>query len=615
MAEEQEPVIGIDLGTTNSVVATVVGGSVAVIKNRAGSNLTPSVVALAKSGKTLVGAMAKRQAITNPTDTVYASKRLIGRKFSSAQVQAALKVLPYAVTAGEHDDVRVQLGDKALSLPELGAMVLKELKADAEAHFGKPVKKAVITVPAYFNDGQRQATKDAGRIAGLQVLRIINEPTAAALAYGFGKSINGKIAVFDLGGGTFDVSVLEVGNGVFDVIATGGDTYLGGEDFDNRIIDWLTAEFQAEHRIDLRVDRMALQRLKDAAEKAKIELSTLKESQINLPFISTPQGNQGAALHLQRMLSRDKLEQLCANLIERTVAICNQVLTEAKVRPADLKEMVLVGGMTRMPKVVESVKGYFRRDPCKGVHPEEVVAVGAAVQGASLTSDDGQGVLLLDVTPQSLGVAIAGGYVRKLIPKNTTVPTSVTEVFNTSRDGQTTVKIMVLQGESEVAHQNELLGEFILTGLRQAQRGVVEVDVTFDINSEGIVSVSARDKETGQQQSIQVTASGGLTDDELKRILEEQADQMLESKSSDELKVKRGQLEEVLREAMAALPKVQKATQGTDFGSEAVAKGKRAIDAAQIALAGGTLAQVSSSLDALTRTMHVFQGVLQRLEG
>ncbi|MEW5737413.1 MAG: molecular chaperone DnaK [Myxococcota bacterium] len=608
---EREPVIGIDLGTTNSVVATVQGTQPVVIRSRSGSNLTPSVVAVSKAGKMLVGPIAKRQAITNPTDTVYAAKRLIGRKFSSVQTQEALKVLPYRVHAGEHDDIRIKLGEREYSLPEISALVLRELKADAEAFFGKPVKKAVVTVPAYFNDGQRQATKDAGRIAGLDVLRIINEPTAAALAYGFGKTINGKIAVFDLGGGTFDISVLEVGNGVFDVIATGGDTYLGGEDFDNKVIDWLVADFKKEHNVDLRADRMALQRLKDAAEKAKIELSTARETQINLPFISTPQGG-GAALHLQKTLTREQLEEMCGALVRKTITICEQVLAEAKVKPIDLKEMVLVGGMTRMPAVQAAVKEYFRRDPSKGVHPDEVVALGAAVQAEALTGA-GADVVLLDVTPQSLGVAIAGGYVRRLIPRNTTVPTSVTEVFNTSKDNQNTVKIMVLQGEAEAAHQNELLGEFILTGLREAKRGEVEIDVTFDINSEGIVSVSARDRETGQQQSIQVTASGGLTEDELKKILDEQADMLLEAKSEEETKKKLAELKALAKEVTELIPQLREATKGSEFGQDAISKANRALEQATRASEAADLARVTESIDTLTRTISLFKGVLQRI--
>ena len=608
---EREPVIGIDLGTTNSVVATVQSGAPVVIRGRSGSNLMPSVIALARSGKLLVGQIAKRQAITNPTDTVYASKRLIGRKFSSPQMQEALKGLPYVIEPGEHDDIKVKLGDKQYSLPELSGLVLRELKLDAEAHFGRTVKKAIITVPAYFNDGQRQATKDAGRIAGLEVLRIINEPTAAALAYGFGKNINGKIAVFDLGGGTFDISVMEIGNGVFDVIATGGDTFLGGEDFDNAVIEWLAADFQKEHGITLKKDRMALQRLKDAAEKAKIELSTARETQVNLPFISTPSGG-GSALHLQKTLTRDKLEELTAKLVERTIHLCEQVLTEAKVKPVDLREMILVGGMTRMPRVQESVKAYFRRDPCKGVHPEEVVALGAAVQAEALTNEASD-VVLLDVTPQSLGVAIAGGYVRRLIPKNTTVPTSVTEVFNTSRDNQTTVKIMVLQGESDVAHQNELLGEFILTGLRLAKRGEVEIDVIFEINSEGLVSVAARDRETGQQQSIQVTASGGLTQEELKKILEDQADLMLEARVEEEVKTKRLELKSLMNEVGELMPQLQQATQGSEFGQDALGKAMKALEQARLAGESPELKKVTDSIDTLTRTVSLFRGVLQRI--
>ncbi len=608
---DKDPIIGIDLGTTNSVVATVQNHQPLVIKNRAGSNLTPSIVAVSKVGKRLVGELAKRQGVTNPTQTVYAAKRLIGRKFSSQQVQNALKILSYEVVCGEHDDIRIRLGGNDVSLPEISAYILRELKADADAYFGVNVTKAVITVPAYFNDAQRQATKDAGKIAGLDVLRIINEPTAAALAYGFNKSINGKIAVFDLGGGTFDISVLEVGNGVFDVMATGGDTYLGGEDFDNRIIEWLVFGFAKENGIDLRKDRMALQRLKLEAEKAKIELSSAKEAQISLPFICTPPGG-GNALHLQKALSREKLDELCKDLVEKAIAICDQVLGEARVRPTDLKEMILVGGMTRMPAVQDAVKKYFRRDPCKGVHPDEVVALGAAVQGSSLMAEEAQ-VLLLDVTPQSLGVAIAGGYVRTLIPKNTTVPTSTTEAFNTSRDNQTTVKIMVLQGESDLAHENELLGEFILTGLREAKRGEVEIEVNFEINSEGIVSVSARDKETGQQQSITVTASGGLTEEELKKIMEEQGDYLLEAKVSDELKAKRTELEGLIREATDLLPRVQKATEGSEFGVDAVAKGIKTLETARRTLENGSLSAVAESAEALSRTINLFRGVMQRI--
>jgi molecular chaperone DnaK len=607
---DHEPVIGIDLGTTNSVVAIVQGGQPQVIKNRTGQALTPSMVAVTAGGKRLVGHLAKRQAITNPENTVYASKRLIGRKYSSAQIQKAREVLPYHLVCGEHDDVRVQLGDRPVSLPEVSAAVLQELRKDAEALLGRTVTKAVVTVPAYFNDGQRQATKDAGRIAGLDVLRIINEPTAAALAYGFARNVNGKIAVFDLGGGTLDVSVLDVSKGVFEVVATGGDTYLGGEDFDNRIIEWLVMAFAKEHGVDLRKDRMALQRLKDAAERAKMELSTVQETAINLPFLYTPSGGT-SALHLQASLSRAKLEELTRDLAERTVQIAEQVLSEAKVKASELKEIILVGGMTRMPMVQALVQRHFK-EPSKGVHPEEVVALGAAIQADALLRPDSQ-VLLLDVTPQSLGVAIAGGYTRRLIGKNTTVPTSVTETFHTSRDGQTTVKIMVLQGESDIAHQNELLGEFILSGLRLAPRGEVEIEVAFDINAEGIVSVSARDRETGVQQSIIVTASGGLTDTELKEILEDQEDFMIEAHTSSEVVFKRTALEAAAKEVEALMPQVRQLAGGSDFGQDALRKAEGILVSSRGALKSEDIILLADWIDQLEKTRTLFVGVLERL--
>jgi len=607
---DRDAVIGIDLGTTNSVVATVQGDQPMVIRNRTGQNLTPSVVAISKNGKQLVGQLAKRQAITNPEGTVYATKRLIGRKFSSEQVTEALKVLSYPVVCGEHDDIRVRLGDKDISLPEISAKVLGELKLDAEDFFGQSVTKAVITVPAYFNDGQRQATKDAGKIAGLEVLRILNEPTAAALAYGFGKNINGRIAIFDLGGGTFDISVLEVSKGVFEVIATGGDSYLGGEDFDHRILEWLVFGFAKEHGADLRKDRMALQRLKDGAEKAKIELSEIKSATINLPFICTPPGG-GTALHLQRTLTREKLEELTADLCERTLSITTQVLEEAKVKPSDLKEVILVGGMTRMPRIAEEVKKFFRREPCKGVHPEEVVALGAAVQAHALTSTQAP-VLLLDVTPHSLGVAIAGGYARRLISKNTTVPTSCTEVFTTSKDNQTTVKIMVLQGESEIAHENELLGEFCLTNLRAALRGQLQVDVTFDINSEGIVSVSAKDQETGQEASITITPSGGLTEDELQDIMAEQEDLIAETTESEDTAAKKSELSELVVQVEELFPQIKEVLTDSVFGTDALKRVEKTLNTARKALGAKRAATVSHSIDQLTRTLQMFKTLQER---
>ncbi len=608
---DQEPVIGIDLGTTNSVVATVQQGQPVVILNRAGSNLTPSVVAIAQTGKRLVGQIARRQAITNAENTAFAVKRLIGRKFSSEQVQEARKTLAYELFDGGHDDVRVRLSGTGFTVPELSAMVLTELKADAEAFFGRPVQRAVITVPAYFNDGQRQATKDAGKIAGLEVLRIINEPTSAALAYGLGRSVQGKVAVFDLGGGTFDISILQMSGDVFEVLATGGDTFLGGEDFDRRVIEWLVFNFAREHDVDLRTDKMALQRLKEAAEKVKCELSAAKEAQINLPFLFSPKAG-GTALHLTRSLTREKLEELTADLVERCLATTRETLEDAGLRPSDVREVLLVGGMTRMPKVQEAVKKFFGREPSRGVHPDEVVALGAAVQAHALVEETSN-VVLLDVTPHSLGVAVAGGYARPLIAKNTTVPTSATQIFNTSKDHQTTVKSMVLQGASELAGETELLGEFVLSGLRSAPRGEVEIEVTFDISADGIVSVSARDKLTGQQQSITVTASGGLTREELNRILDEQRDYLLEAQSEEEAARKRNDIQTMLEALEGLLPRATVLVAGSDFGKDAIAKAERTIVRARTALSGTDLATLSQVHDDLSRALNMFQGLVAKL--
>src|ERR1043165_6292729 len=519
-----DKVIGIDLGTTNSCVAIVEDGTPSVIPNRGGYKTKPSMVAIAENGKRLVGHIAKRQAITNAENTVYAAKRLIGRKWGSAAVRSSLEIMPYRIVEGPHDDVRIMLRDQVFSVPEVAAYILQEMKLISEEYLGEEVKKAVITVPAYFNDGQRQATKDAGRIAGLDVIRIINEPTSAALAYGFGKNIERKVAVFDLGGGTFDISVLEIGNGVFEVISTAGDTFLGGEDFDKRIIDWLVFGFAKEHKIDLRKDKMALQRLKDVAEKAKCELSSVRETEINLPFIISTGRNE--ALHLQTMLTRAKLQELTSDLVDRTVEICARTL----------EEVILGGGMTRMPRVQQAVAEFFGLEPSKGVHPDEVVALGAAIQGAALVADDERSgdILLLDVTPHSLGIMIVGGYFHKLIEQNTTVPTSESHVFTTVKDNQTSVKILVLQGESDRAEENELLGGFVLPGLRRAQRGEVEIEVTFHISADGIVSVKAGDLETGLEQAITVTGGSGLTEDEIKKMVEANKDYMVEVRSGQE---------------------------------------------------------------------------------
>ncbi len=467
-----EKVIGIDLGTFNSCVAVLENQTPVVIANRGGYKVTPSMVAITEAGKRLVGHIAKRQAVTNAENTVYAAKRLIGRKFDSPQVKNSMATCPYKIVEGPHNDCRIQLRDKVYSVPEISAMVLQEMKMIAEDYLGHEVQKAVVTVPAYFNDGQRQATKDAGAIAGLDVIRIINEPTAAALAYGFGKQIDRTVAVYDLGGGTFDISILEISSeGVFRVVSTAGDTFLGGEDFDQRIIDWLVQGFKDEHAIDLRQDRMALQRLKDAAEKAKCELSGVTETEVNLPFIISSARNE--ALHLQRLLTRAQLEDLTDDLVSRTVQICEMTLDEAGLDKDELEDVILVGGMTRMPRIQQAVTEFFEREPCKGVHPDEVVGLGAAIQGSALM-DETQDMVLLDVTPHTLGIMVVGGYFEELIPQNSTVPTSRSKEFTTVRDNQTAVKILVLQGESQRADENELLGEFILTGLRRAPAGQVD---------------------------------------------------------------------------------------------------------------------------------------------
>jgi molecular chaperone DnaK len=604
-----EKVIGIDLGTTNSCVAVVEDGTPVVIPNRGGYKTTPSMVAIAENGKRLVGHIAKRQAITNAENTVYAAKRLIGRKWGSPAVKAAIESVPYRIVEGPHDDVRIMLRDQVFSIPEISAYILQEMKLIAEEYLGEEIQKAVVTVPAYFNDGQRQATKDAGRIAGLDVIRIINEPTAAALAYGFGRNIERKVAVYDLGGGTFDISVLEIGNGVFEVISTAGDTFLGGEDFDKRIIDWLVFGFQKEHKIDLRKDKMALQRLKDVAEKAKCELSSLRETEINLPFIISTGKNE--ALHLQRTLTREKLEELTVDLVERTVQICKKTLEEAEIQKSEIEDVILVGGMTRMPKVQDMVAEFFGIEPCKGVHPDEVVALGASIQGAALL-DEKNDVLLLDVTPHSLGIMIVGGYFHKLIEQNTTVPTSKSHVFTTVKDNQTSVKILVLQGESDRAEENELLGEFILTGLRRAPRGEVEVEVTFHISADGIVSVKAKDLETGLEQSITVTATSGLTEDEIRRMIDDNKDYMVEVRSSQEFEKHRQAAEKILDEIDQLFPRVSEIISGSDFGQDAVKKARAVCEKARAAIAAKDVPAVIESTEALTRTLNMFKGVVSK---
>jgi molecular chaperone DnaK len=611
---DQEPAIGIDLGTTNSVVATVRDGVPRVIPNRGGQALTPSIVAVARNGKKLVGALAKRQAITNAENTVYAAKRLIGRRWGSKEVEDARRVLPYTLVAGpEGNDVRVELAGHAYAIPEMSAMVLAELKADAEAWFGRPVSRAVITVPAYFNDGQRHATKDAGRIAGLEVLRIINEPTSAALAYGFGKQVERKVVVFDLGGGTFDVSILDIGESVYDVVAVGGDTYLGGEDFDRRIIDWLTFAFAKENGgVDLREDKMALQRLKDSSERAKIELSGATTAAIHLPFL-VGGGDGKPALHLDRQIAREKLEELTRDLVDRCIAVTEKTLKDAGVRPAQVGEVILVGGMTRMPRVQKAVKEFFGREPCRGVHPDEVVALGAAIQAHALTAPQaGAEVLLLDVTPQNLGIMVVGGYFQTIIPRNTTVPTSETHLFTTVQDNQTSVRIAVLQGEAERAVENELLGEFVLGGIRPARRGEVEIEVTFDISADGIVGVSARDVVTGQQQSITVTATSGLTEEEMKRILDERVDELLEKKqSTQEFELRRDRVGPTLQEIEGLRPAVQEALERTRFGKDAVQKAEGVLARVRQAIDARDSAALGELEESLERTLQLYKGLAE----
>jgi molecular chaperone DnaK len=607
-----EKVIGIDLGTTNSCVAIVEGGSPTVIPNRGGYKTTPSMVAVTEAGKRLVGHIAKRQAITNAEYTVSAAKRLIGRKWNSPQVKNAVSTSSYKIVEGPHADVRIVLRDKEYSVPEISAMVLQEMKVIAEDYLGEPVSKAVVTVPAYFNDNQRQATKDAGEIAGLDVIRIINEPTAAALSYGFGRNLEQVVAVYDFGGGTFDISILEIGaHGVFKVIATAGDTFLGGEDVDARIIDWLVQGFKAEHSIDLRQDRMALQRLKDAAEKAKCELSSVKETEINLPFIISSGRNE--ALHLQRTITREALEELSEDLIERTVDICKQTLIDAKLEKNEIEEVVLVGGMTRMPKIQQAVAAFFEREPCKGVHPDEVVALGAGIQGAALV-DDKQQMILLDVTPHALGIMTFGSNFEELIPQNTTVPTHRTKIFTTSRDNQTAVKILVMQGESQRAEENEMLGEFILTGLRRAPKGQVEIEVTFEINADGIVSVRAKDLETGLEQSIQVTATSGLTQDEIKDMIESAKEHAVERRGSEEFEAAKQEAEKLVAEIERLFPQVEEIVASSDFGRDAIEKARAVVTKTRQAIQRQDVAAVKEQIDGLTRTQRMFKGVVAKTQ-
>ena len=587
-------IIGIDLGTTNSVVAVMQGGEPVVIPNQEGARTTPSVVGITKSGERLVGQVAKRQAITNPENTVYSIKRFMGRRFD--EVGEEMKRLPYKVVRGPHDDARVEISGKSYSPPEISAMILQKLKSAAEDFLGEKVSKAVITVPAYFNDAQRQATKQAGEIAGMEVLRIINEPTAAALAYGLDKKKDETIAVYDLGGGTFDISILEVGEGVVEVKSTNGDTHLGGDDIDQRVVDWMISEFKKEQGIDLSKDRMAIQRLKEAAEKAKIELSQLMETEINLPFITA---NESGPKHMQMKLTRSKLEQLMEDLLQRTVGPVKQALSDAGITPDKIDEVVLVGGSTRIPRVVDIVKNLFNgKEPHKGVNPDEVVAVGAAIQGGVLGGEV-KDILLLDVTPLSLGVETMGGVMTVLIPRNTTIPTRKTEMFSTAADNQTSVEIHVLQGERPVASGNRTLGKFHLMGIPPASRGMPQIEVTFDIDANGILNVSAKDMATNKEQKITITASTGLSKEEAEKMRKEA------ESHSDEDKAKIAEAEARNRCDNLVYQTEKLIRENRDKLSEADVKAAEdAVESAKRALADGGVDRLNSAAEELTQASH-----------
>ena len=594
-------VIGIDLGTTNSVVAVVEGGDPGVIPNAEGSRLTPSVVGFAKDGEILVGQVARRQAITNPDNTVFSIKRFMGRRYE--EVLHETKLVPYKVIKAQNGDARVDIRGKVYSPPEVSAMILRKLKEAAEAYLGEKVTKAVITVPAYFNDSQRQATKDAGTIAGLEVLRIVNEPTAASLAYGLDKKKDELIAVYDLGGGTFDISILEIGDGVFEVKSTNGDTHLGGDDFDQKVIEWIAEEFRKEHGIDLRKDRMALQRLKEAAEKAKCELSSTLSTEINLPFITA---DQSGPKHLVMTLTRAKLESLVMDLVERTAEPCRQAMKDAGVTPRQIDEVILVGGQTRMPKVQELVHELFSKDPHKGVNPDEVVAVGAAIQAAVLAGDV-KDVVLLDVTPLSLGIETLGGVLTRLIERNTTIPTKKSEVFSTAADNQTSVEVHVLQGERPMARDNRTLGKFHLVGIPPAPRGMPQVEVTFDIDANGILNVSAKDRATGKEQAITITASSGLTKDDIDKMVREA------ESHADEDKKRREEIE-VKNHADSLAYQIER--QLAEHGDKVPAAEKSAIEEAikevRESLKAENVDRIRRATEGLTKASHKMAEVLYK---
>jgi molecular chaperone DnaK len=593
-------IIGIDLGTTNSVVALMEGGETKVIANSEGSRTTPSVVAFTKAGERLVGQVAKRQAVTNPNNTVYSIKRFMGRRYD--EVSDEMKMVPYKVERADNGDVRVNVEGKLYSPPEISAMILQKLKQAAEDYLGTKVTEAVITVPAYFNDAQRQATKDAGRIAGLDVKRLVNEPTAAALAYGLDKKKDQKIAVFDFGGGTFDISILEVGEGVVEVKATNGDTHLGGDNIDQRVIEWLLAEFKKDQGIDLARDPMAMQRLKEAAEKAKIELSTAQETEINLPFITA---DQTGPKHMNLKLTRPKLEQLVGDILQRVTGPCRQAISDAGLKQAEIDEVVLVGGQTRMPAIQQLVRDLFGREPNKSVNPDEVVAVGAAVQGGVLKGDV-KDMLLLDVTPLSLGIETLGGVFTRLIPRNTTIPTRKSEVFSTASDSQTQVEVHVLQGEREMANANRTLGRFHLVGIPPAPRGIPQIEVTFDIDANGIVNVSAKDLGTSKEQKITITSSSGLSEDEIKNMVGDAESHASEDKQRRQAIETRNRLDSLIYNVDKTLTENKEKLSAGDLGDvqAALEEGRKALESEEAAVLEGAIARLEKSMHKLAEAMY-----------